>query len=737
MIAEGYLKMTTPYTRARLRALFLFLLPVSASADIMHGNVTDPTNAPIVGAHVAAIDRVGVFNETVTDTSGDFEINVPDVNTFHLVITAPGFASKTVNSSDSTKIHMALAPVSDVVRVTGSAVDVSASQLGTSVTVITGEEIRERNEGLALDLLRYVPGLYVAQSGQRGTVGSVSIRGGDTKYNLVEIDGVPVNSFYYGGYFDFSQVPTDFLGEIQVARGPQSAIYGSYATSGVVSFETRTPEDGTRLDVVAEGGSNGERRFSLGGSGTFEGIGIAASISRMDFDGPVQNSGYMNENVFLLLSKRWDKQSISGFGNYDANKVGEPGPYGSDPAHLYSGIDTVSNSRNYFSDYGTHYMAELTNSLRQELFGSFFLNNSPYVSPYGYSYSKDIRGRAEERTTWNVLKRWTMAAGFAYEREEVKNTYITNASNQQYPLRRDEEGIYWDNQIQIGKHFYLNAGIREEVFEQPLIPATPYQAARASQTYSKANPKISGAYIQGNARLHGSFGTGIRPPGGSDLAFTNNPDLKPERSISGDIGIQQKFLSNKLSIDATYFYNSYRDLIVSLGGNLSVLGSYETGNLSRARSSGEEISAQFRPVRWIAIGGSYMHLNTAVLALEGSSDLVQKYYTIGQELPRRPANSGEVTSTFSYKRVTANLLGYFRGSTLDVEPNYGVSAGFYRNHGFQDIGVNVNFDAGHGVTLYGNLRNALNERYEETFGYPAPLLNFVAGVKWSLPGSGK
>jgi outer membrane receptor protein involved in Fe transport len=319
----------------------------------------------------------------------------------------------------------------------------------------------------------------------------------------------------------------------------------------------------------------------------------------------------------------------------------------------------------------------------------------------------------------------------------VKNTYITDYSSRQYPLRRDEQGIYWDNQIHLGSHFYINAGIREEVFEQPLIPGTKYQAALPSQTYSKANPKVSAAYILGNARLHGSFGTGIRPPGGSDLAFTNNPNLKPERSISEDIGIEEKFLQNKLSIDATYFHNDYKDVIVGLGGNLSVLGSYQTGNLSRTRASGEEISAHFRPVRWIAIGGSYTHLNTAVLALEGSSTLVQKYYTIGQELPRRPANSGELSSTFTYKRVTANLIGYFRGSTLDIEPNYGVSAGFFRDHGYQDVGLNVNFDAGHGVTVYGNLRNALNQRYEEIYGFPAPLLNFVAGVKWSLPGSGK
>ena len=65
------------------------------------------------------------------------------------------------------------------------------------------------------------------------------------------------------------------------------------------------------------------------------------------------------------------------------------------------------------------------------------------------------------------------------------------------------------------------------------------------------------------------------------------------------------------------------------------------------------------------------------------------------------------------------MTGYFRGSVLDVEPNFGAFAGLYRNPGFTDVGINLNYHAGRGLTLYGNLRNALNRYYEEAFGFPA------------------
>ena len=279
--------------------------------------------------------------------------------------------------------------------------------------------------------------------------------------------------------------------------------------------------------------------------------------------------------------------------------------------------------------------------------------------------------------------------------------------------------------------------MREEIYQTPQIPGNPYgyppRPEFAARTITRLNPKIAGAYtLDSVTRIHASYGTGIRPPGGSDLAFTDNPALRPERTDSYDAGVERRFLNGTLSLDATWFRNRYRDLIVSLGGSLAKLSVYSTDNVANARAQGVEASAHFRPARWVSIIANYMWLDTKVLALNGGSGLVEEYYYLGQPLIRRPKQSGSLVLTSHYKRVDMNVTGYFRSKTLDVEPNLGAFAGLYWSRGYQNIGINVNYRVRGNFTVYANLRNGLDQRYEEIYGFPAPLLNVVAGVKWSF-----
>jgi outer membrane cobalamin receptor len=708
-----------------------------ARATELKGVVLDPSGNGISGATVAAVNSLGVITQQVTDDRGLYDLYIsPLYESAELRATAPGFATATVPAATAA-IRLALAPQNESVEVTATAIDAIPGEQGTQVSTVSSAELRERNEGQTLDLLRTLPGMVFAQSGSRGSAADLFVRGGDSKYNLVLLDGVPVNSFLYGGLFDFAHLPADAIERIEVARGPQSAIYGSYALSSVVSVETRSPENGPALDLVAEGGTHDENRIAVSGETMISrGWGVAASFSNLLANGPVRNDDYRNNNGMLSLEHRWRTQRLSVFGDFDSNNVGEPGPYGSDPAGLYYGIDLISRSKNNTSTYGAHYSDQLTGNLRADLMGGIYWNNSLYISPYGPSFNKDLSGDGEARATYAVNKAWTIAAGFVFHREEMRNTHVNTTDGGDFLLRRDDVSEYVENRFTFGR-FYINLGLREETFRTPFVPGNAYgYPARpdfAARTDNETSPKVSGAYlVREGTRVHASYGTGIRPPGGSDLAFTNNPALLPEHTRSYDLGVEQRLFANRLSLDVTYFHNRYRDLIVGLGGSLSKLLAYSTGNLANARAEGVESAAQFRPAGWLSMNASYMWLETSVLSLDGSTGLVQAYYRLGQPLPRRPKQSGTFVVNARAGRADLSLVAAWRGHTLDVEPNYGVSAGFYRNPGFQDLGVNVNYRVRGNLTAYVNLHNALNQRYEEVYGFPSPLLNAVAGLKWSL-----
>ena len=288
------------------------------------------------------------------------------------------------------------------------------------------------------------------------------MRGSDSTYNLVTLNGIPINSFNYGGLVDFSQIASDFISEIDVTRGPQSAVQRrSYALGSQVDLITRSPDNGPSLDFLAEGGTWAERRFAGSGSFLYKGWGVSASASALNDNGPVQNSDYRNDSGFLSLQRRWRSQSLFAFGDFDSNNVGEPGPYGSDPNHDYSGIDTISRSKNNTSTYGIHYQDDITSTFRQDVTAGFSLNNSFYLSPFGDSFNKDIRLYGDARETWRHLSVLDLR-GWIYVRARgsPRNSLLRHRCGLQ-PLSaapRHREGICLENRLVFFKRFFLNIG---------------------------------------------------------------------------------------------------------------------------------------------------------------------------------------------------------------------------------------------------------------------------------------
>src|ERR1700683_4566727 len=151
----------------RFLVLWLGLFPAAtATAFTINRTVLDPSAAAIAGAQVSAVNRLGVAQQTTTDQAGGFTLKLSGTGEMHLAITAPGFETKSI-------------------PLAGASAPDPLTEQGSRVTIVPREEIAERNEGLAVDLLRYLPGITIGQSGSPGGVASMFIRGGDLNFTLV------------------------------------------------------------------------------------------------------------------------------------------------------------------------------------------------------------------------------------------------------------------------------------------------------------------------------------------------------------------------------------------------------------------------------------------------------------------------------------------------------------------------------------------------------------------------
>ena len=733
-----------------LRAVaLLFLLCLIAGgvrAATLEGTVLDPSGRTVAGARVSLLRQLAPLAERQTDARGRFEFTGLRGGTYRLVGSVPGFAASPVQvelgerDAQTVDLHLALSAVQEHVVVSATLGGALSPQVGSSINVLTHRDLDEQGAQAVFEVLRDVPGVAVNQTGRRGGVTGIFIRGGNSNYNLVMLDGIQVNQF--GGDFDFASLPADGVDRVEVIRGPQSALYGSNAVTGVINIVSRKGQGPPHFTVQAEGGSFTTRRLATGGSGLTRNLSWAYDLSRLDSGGVVANDQYRNQSAFLSLGySRSPRRQVNFhfFGN--ANDAGAPGPYGSDPLGLFSGLDRISRNKQNLFGYQVNYAEQLTPRFRQVVSANVATNDYYFRSPYGDSFSHNLRGVLNTRSEITVSRQDFLVAGFEYNREQIKNTYIADASSAPFLLPRTSFAYFAENRWSPSRRLVVITGLRLDDIRTRALPPGDYglRPLLPASSVVKANPRIAATYLAregagrlGATRLHGSFGTGIRAPSGFELAFTDNPRLKPEKSLSFDSGVEQRFFHDRAVLDVTYFHNRFQDQIVVLGGSLTNLSSYISDNLANSRAEGVEAAVRVRPARSLEFSAHYTRLNSSILALDGST-LTQSPFEVGQPLLRRPRNSAGFNATWQRGRLRLNFNGFWRSQVLDVEPNWGSSAGLFTNPGYVLANTGFAYRLPRGVELYGRLNNFLNRKYEESFGYPALPLNFLAGIKFSFP----
>jgi outer membrane receptor protein involved in Fe transport len=726
------------------------------------GTVFDSAGQAVPGAHVTLLYAMAQLETRDTNAQGQYNFARLRVGKYQVLATVSGFDQLPVDvelaSSEKhiRDLHLTLSALRDKVVVSAALGGALTSQIGSSVSVVSADEIDARGAQVATDVLRGLPGVEINQSGGRGTISSAFIRGGDSDYNLVMIDGIELNDF--GGGFDLSPLPAEGVEQVEVISGPESALYGSNAVAGVINLETIHGDGPPHFTFLGEGGSLYTWRLATTGAGLNQGFSWAYSLSRLQTDGQKPNDAYRGQTATVSLgySRSPRRKFDVNFFGY-AGLLGLPGPWGSNPDGLFPGLDPSTHQNQNLFGYQAQETEQFSSRFQQVTTVSVSTDRITFISPLeGNSFTNNLRVVANTRSEIAVSSKDTLVAGFEYDRDQYKNLFVEGTNDLPFVLGRNSYAFFAENRWTPSDRWFINVGLRVDDLQTDSVPVNndTGQPGIPANTLVKVTPRISAAYFVreedadgffGATRLHASFGTGFRAPNGFELAFTNNPALKPEESISYDAGVEQRMAQGRAILDVTYFYNKFTDQIVSTG-NLPT--NFDSENIGKSRAWGLETSIRIHPIRSLEFSGSYTWLNSAILALDGFPEPIDPF-SVGEPLLRRPRNAAGFNATWTKKRLMLNMNGTIRGAVLDVEPNDGTFACelinpitlkpfqcLFRNHGYELMNAGFAYQFPKGIEIYGRLNNFLNQRYEEAFGFPSLRLNFMAGVKFQIPTGG-
>ena len=631
----------------------------------MSGTVTDPQGRSVPAAVVQLDGPVGAVHQTRTDPEGRFAFDAIADGRFLVRVFADGFQADpeevvvTPGGADpAVAISLRVTAISDTIVVSAAGTEMPLSTLPASVTVLGRDDLRLSQAETVADALRRVPGLAVAANGGRGAVTSIFPRGGESDFTLVLFDGIRLNSI--GGGFDAAHLQADGLERVEVVRGPQSALFGADAIGGVVQLVSRRAGP-LAINALVEGGSGetgrasadvsgSARRWSWHGSGQYQ-QSQGLNGERTPRGEVVVNDDYTARHLTAGGGWQHARGVVRGVVRRVSTVRGNPGPFGSDPNGTSSGIDAISRGTNDQLAGGLVATQALGPALQLRADTSLADLDSSFRSAFGDSFTESRRATGRAQLDWSASRRLAVSAGAEALRERARSTFIADGSFTPVPIHRDVAGTFAETRYDDGGRLLVAVGVRGEHITRRALAgdSSPFSPRPdlSADTVVSWNPKFAASWTIvamrdcrfASTRLKVNAGTGIRSPDAFEIAFTDNPGLKPERSRSVDVGIEQLLAGGRVALDAVWFANRYDDLIVAVGRSFADASRYRTDNISNARARGVELSASARLPRGIAVRAGYTHLRTGILAVDRSA-VAPAPFVVGDPLIRRPVSPG-------------------------------------------------------------------------------------------------
>lgn len=787
--------------------LALFIITVLAAlpsfnaqaqaAGRVRGVVTDARGAAVAGARVVLLlaGKLAV-RETATDGGGLFSFGNVRPGDYTIMVEAKGLTQ--TGGAEPVKIEagrdlqgaiaLTVAAIEDALVVSASRTEASLRETPASAFVLSADDLRRMQRVTVFDALRSSPGVTVMQTARRGGVTSLFVRGGESDYTKVLIDGVPANDA--GGQFDFADLTTDNAARIELVRGAQGAIYGSDAMAGVLQFFTHRGTSATpQLELSGEGGSFAFQRQFARLSGAGGPLDYSLSFTHLRTDGRDRNDDYQNKVASANLGYRFSARTQLRLTARNENSGnGVPGA----TSFLFPDPDERIKRRRVA--LGATLDDQTTRRWHQRLTFAYAENNQLSFDPQAQDLTSaatppdtalrfndfaDLFNNHQRRrglryqsdfllNNFLLVGSQFISAGVDYEQERgVFDSGFVGANR--IAAERTNLGGFVQDQFTLTPRVLVTAGVRWE-HNRANVPANLAQILNnlGSAPYtgevgfgSVVVPKLAATIFlrepglqsrRGATRLRVNYGEGIKAPTlleafSPSPFFLGNPALRPERARSFDLGFEQFFLKDRFRVEVIYFDNRFRDQIDfrvrpgSFGDPLTTSDGRLTNfiNYDKSRARGGELIFSTQLVRRLSFGGTYTFLNSELLeALDTDNLQPAPSRELGLPLLRRPRHSGTFTFAWIDERYDLNLLGYFVGQRRDGNPvtfaRFDAQGQPIYNTAYQRFDLAGAYRLTSWMSLFGRIENLLNQNYEEVLGYPAYRLNFAAGLRFRIGG---
>jgi vitamin B12 transporter len=608
-------------------------------------------------------------------------------------------------------------PVLENIVVTASRTVLDAARVGSSMTVIDHAQLEDGHYRFVADALREVAGLAVSRGGGQGAVTQVRIRGAEGNHTLVLIDGIEANNPVANSEFDFANLAVTEIERIEILRGPQSALYGSDAIGGVINVITRQPAAGLRSAVEVEAGQQGTQAatVSLSHGDADQALGLA--FSSIGADGQnvsrfgTEADGFRSRTLALNASREIAAgvrlgatlRHIDSEQSFDAQDFSYPP---TPTEGLVVDADLDGRLRQWFlrsqAEFGRsawqHRAGLSMTDTRNQFFEDSFMT--------GQNAGRKIKLDWQSSRTLQDESLLTLAA----ELESV--SYENQGATPLAP----------ENQSQRDRQTSAIVEYQTRWYGSDLVASARYDANQLfddSATYRLTWNREIATHM----RVRSSLGTGIANPGFFELfgyfpdSFLGNPELRPERSRSFDIGIDLDLAQERITLDASYFHARLEDEIETVFDSASALATV-VNVAGTSKRSGWEFGAVARVARALELSASYTYTDSA------QAD--------GREELRRPSQVASLAAALhiAADRGLIRLSVLHTGDQQDAEFRSSTETDRVTLPGYNVARLSAQMQLTDQWRIHARIENLLDAEYEEWFSYRSPGRMAVLGVSY-------